>query len=236
MRVAVVAGAVVAAVFVAVNVTSTGNGSEAVSPAQAQILRHIRDALVWPAHAIYEEDVVETVTLPRNRARHTVEYHKWMSTSAPYNNRLVVIVNGKMLREQTAVNGRLDLYDPTTNTVYLAPAPNHSPDEPQSNSVVAEVQSLLSQPNVTVNPNAMLDGARAIELSFDRGRFSYWISPAPIDRCRSRTAGSRGSVATRSCVSSLGPRPRPACCRRRHSIPTPPSIAAPPITQRPSGG
>jgi hypothetical protein len=38
--------AVVAAVFVAVNVTSNGNGSDAVSPAQAQILRHIRDALV----------------------------------------------------------------------------------------------------------------------------------------------------------------------------------------------
>lgn len=176
LRVAVVAGAVVAAVFVAVNVTSTGNGSDAVSPAQAQILRHIRDALAWPAHAIYEEDVVTTVTA-RKGATHTVEYHKWMSTSPPYNNRLIVIVNGKVLWEQTVVNGRLDLYDPTTNTVYLAPAPNHSSDEPQSNSVLAEVEYLLSQPNVTVNPNAMLDGARAIELTFDRGRFSYWISP-----------------------------------------------------------
>jgi hypothetical protein len=176
LRVAVLAVAVVAAVFVAVNVTSTGNGSDALSPAQAQILRHIRDSLVWPAHAIYEEDVVTTVTA-RNGARHAVEYHKWMSTSPPYNNRLIVTVNGKMLWEQTAVNGRLDLYDPTTNTVYLAPAPNHSPDEPQSNSVLAEVQYLLSQPNVKVNPNAMLNGARAIELTFDRGRFSYWISP-----------------------------------------------------------
>lgn len=142
LRIAVLAGAVVAAAFVAVNVTSTGNGSDAVSPAPAQILRHIRDALVWPAHAIYEEDVVTTVTA-RKGARHTVEYHNWTSTSPPYNNRLIVIVNGKMLWEQTAVNGRLDLYDPTTNTVYLAPgvAQNQSPDQPQSNSVLAEIQS-----------------------------------------------------------------------------------------------
>jgi len=176
LRIAVLAVAVVAAVFVAVNVTSTGNGSDAVSPAQAQILRHVRDALVWPAHAIYEEDVVSTDTRP-NGTTHTVEYHKWMSTSPPWDNRMIVIVNGKVLWEQTAVNGRLDLYDPTTNTVYAPPAPNHSPDLPQNNSVAAWVQSLLSQPNVTVNPNAMLDGARAIELTFDRGRFSYWISP-----------------------------------------------------------
>jgi outer membrane lipoprotein-sorting protein len=178
LRVAVVAGVVVAAVFVAVNVASTGNGSDAVSPAQAQMLRHIRDALVWPAHAIYEEDVVTTVTA-RKGATHNVEYHKWMSTSAPYNNRLIVIVNGKVLWEQTVVNGRVDLYDPTTNTVYLAraAASNQSPDEPQSNSVLAEVQYLLRERNVKVNPNAMLDGARAIELTFDGGRFSYWISP-----------------------------------------------------------
>ncbi len=176
VRIAVVAVAVVAAVFVAVNLISTGNGSDAVSPAQAQILRHIRDALVWPARAIYEEDVVTAVTA-RDGATHTVEYHKWMSTSPPYNNRLIVTVNGKVLWGQTAVNGRLDLYDPTTNTVYLAPTPNHSPDKPQTNSVLAEIQSLLNQPKVKVIPNAMLDGRPAIKLTFDDGRFSYWVSP-----------------------------------------------------------
>ena len=64
LRVAVVAVAVLAAVFVAVNVTSTRNGSDTtVSPAQAQtILRHVRAALVFPPHAIYEEDAVGSVT------------------------------------------------------------------------------------------------------------------------------------------------------------------------------
>jgi hypothetical protein len=170
---------------VVANVASTGNGS-GVSPAQAQILRHVRDALAWPPHAIYEEDSVTTNT-ERDGATHTVEYHEWLSTSPPYNNRLIVIVNSKVLWEQAFVNGRRDLYDPTTDTIYLAPgiASNDvvgckrcSSDTPQSNSALSEVQDLLNQPNVTINPNAVLNGKPAIELTFDRGRFSYWISPS----------------------------------------------------------
>jgi hypothetical protein len=185
LRVAVLVGAVAAVVFVAVNVTSAGNGSDAVSLAQAQILRHVRDALVWPAHAIYEEENVSTSTA-RDGATHTVEYHEWLSTSRPYNSRLMVIVNGKVLWEQAFVNGRLDLYDPTSNTIYVAPGVESndvygckrcSSDTPQSNSALSEVKSLLEQPNVTVNPNVALDGKPAIKLTFDRGRFSYWISP-----------------------------------------------------------
>jgi hypothetical protein len=184
LRTAVLAGAVAATVFVVANVASTGNGS-AVPPAQAQILTHIRDALAWPPHAVYEEDSVTTNTR-RDGATHTVEYHEWLSTRPPYNNRLIVIVNGKVLWEQAFVNGQLDLYDPTTNTIYLAPgvAKNDvagctrcSSDTPQSNSALSEVQDLLNQPNVTINRNVVLNGKPAIELTSDRGRFSYWISP-----------------------------------------------------------
>ncbi len=183
-RTAVLAVAVAATVFVVANVASSGNDS-AVSPAQAQILRHIRDALAWPPHAIYEEDSVTTNT-ERDGATHTVEYHEWLSTSPPYNNREIVIVNGKVLWEQAFVNGRRDLYDPTTDTIYLAPgvASNDvvgctrcSGDTPQSNSALSEVQDLLNQPNVTINRRAVVNRMPAIELTFDRGRFSYWISP-----------------------------------------------------------
>jgi hypothetical protein len=186
VRAAALAGVVAATVFVVANVASTGNGS-GVSPAQAQtILRHVRDALAWPPHAIYEEDSVSTNT-ERDGAMHTVEYHEWLSTSPPYNSRLMVIVNGKALWEQAFVNGLRDLYDPTTNTIYLAPGvaskgvvgcKRCSGDQPQSNSSLSEVQDLLNQPNVTINPNAMLNGKPSIELTFDRGRFSYWISPS----------------------------------------------------------
>lgn len=186
LRTAVLAGVVAATVwFVVANVALTGNGS-GVSPAQAQILRHVRDALAWPPHAIYEEDSVTTNTR-RDGATHTVEYHEWLSTRPPYNNRLIVIVNGKVLWEQAFVNGRRDLYDPTTKTIYLAPGvaskgvvgcKRCSSDTPQSNSALSEVQYLLNQPNVTINPDALLNGKPAIELTFDRGRFSYWISPS----------------------------------------------------------
>jgi hypothetical protein len=186
LRIAVLAVAVAAAVFVVTNVASTGNGS-AVPPAQAQtILRHVRAALLFPPHAIYEEQTIGTVTA-RDGARFSSEDHEWLSTSPPYNNRLIRSWNGKVQWEQAFVNGRLDLYDPRTNTVYLAPgvASNGvygckrcSGDTPQSTSALSEVQYLLSQPNVTVNRNAVLNGKPAIELTFVGGRFSYWISPS----------------------------------------------------------
>jgi hypothetical protein len=197
LRIAVLAGAVAAAVFVVANVTSTENGST-VSPAQAQtILRHVRAALVFPPHAIYEEETVGTVTA-RDSATHSSGWHEWLSTSPPYNNRIIEIANGKVQWEQAFVNGRLDLYDPTTNTVYLAPgvASNGvygckrcSGDTPQSTSALSEVQYLLSQPKVKINRNAVLDGKPAIELTFDRGRFSYWISPSTYQPLQSVDRG-----------------------------------------------
>ena len=96
-----------------------------------------------------------TTNTERDGATQTVEYHEWLSTSPPYNNREIVIVNGKVLWEQAFVNGRRDLYDPTTDTIYLAPgvASNDvvgckrcSGDTPQSNSVLSEVQDLLNKP------------------------------------------------------------------------------------------
>ncbi len=184
LRTAALAAAIAAAVFAVANVASTGNGS-GISPAQAQtILRHVRDALAWPPHAIYEEDSVTTNT-ERGGATHTSGWHEWLSTSPPYDNRSIQFANGKVRWEQAFVNGRLDLYDPTTKTIYLAPkvADNNvvgckrcSSDTPQSNSALSEVQDLLNQPNVAINPNAVLNGKPAIELTFDRGRFSYWIS------------------------------------------------------------
>ena len=199
LRIAVLAGAVAAAVFAVANVASTGNGST-VSQAQAQtILRHVRAALVFPPNAIYEEDAVGSVTA-RDGARFTSRTQQWVSTSPPYNQRLVRSWNGKVQWEQEFVNGRLDLYDPRTNTVYLAlgVAPNQSSLAPGPSSALSEVSDLLRGPNVTVNPNAMLDGKNAIELTFDGGRFSYWISPSTykplqsVDRWDSLPDGQGG--------------------------------------------
>jgi hypothetical protein len=130
-----------------------------------------------------------------------------VSTSPPYNQRLVRSWNGKVQWEQAFVNGRLDLYDPRTNTVYLAPgvAPNQSSLAPGPSSALSAVSDLLrgqvgdpGAPNVTINSNAVLDGKNAIEVTFDGGRFSYWISPSTykplqsVDRWDSLPDGQGG--------------------------------------------
>jgi hypothetical protein len=206
LRIAVLAGLVAAAVFAVANVASTGNGS-AVPSAQAQtILRHVRAAMLFPPHAIYEQDDVGSVTA-RDGARFTTRNQQWVSTSPPYNQRLVRSWNGKVQWEQEFVNGRLDLYDPRTNTVYLAPsvAPSQSSLAPGPSSALSIVSDLLrgrvqdpNAPNIAVNSNAVLDGKKAIEVTFDGGRFSYWISPStyqPLqseDRWDSLPDGQRG--------------------------------------------
>jgi hypothetical protein len=204
LRVAVLAGAVVAAGFAVANVASTGNGA-AVSPAQARtIIKRARAALVLPPGAILEEDDVTRVTA-RDGSTFTSEAHQWTSTSPPYDNRAITIQNGKLEWDQAIVNGRLDLYDPATNTVYLAPpsAPQQTPIDPDVNSALGEVRYLLGQSSVTVNPNASVDGAPAIEFTSDGGRFSYWASPGdyrPLqseDRQDSLPDGRRGVGITR---------------------------------------
>jgi hypothetical protein len=184
VRTAVLAVAIAATVFVVANVASTGNGS-GISPAQAQILRHVRDALAWPPHAIYEEETVKTVTA-RDGVTHTSGWHEWLSTSPPYNNRSIQFADGKVLWEQAFLNGQQDLYDSRTDTIYLQPGDTSigvvrctrcSADTPQSNSALSEVQDLLNQPNVAINRHVVLDGKPAIKLTSDHGRFSYWISP-----------------------------------------------------------
>jgi len=223
LRIAMLAAGLAAAVFVVANVASTENGS-AVSAAQAQtILRHVRAALVFPPHAIYEEDTIATVTA-RDGARFTSETHEWLSTSpsgscppprdqgsCPYNSRLVRSWNGKVQWEQAFVNGRLDLYDPRTDTIYLAPgiAQNQVPDTPQSTSALSEVEYLLTKPHVTINRHAVLHGRPAMELTVDGGRFSYWVVPSTyqplqsVDRQDSLPDGQAGVGINRYAIVRL---------------------------------
>lgn len=185
LRTAVLAGGFAVAAFVIANVTSTGNGS-GVSTAQARtIIRHARAALRFPADAIIEEDIVSTVTATDGSATNTSETHQWLSSSPPYDNRQISIENGKVQWELSTVNHRLQVYDPATNTVYAAPTAAEIDlvdDDPNATTALAEVRYLLGQHSaighVTVNPNAMLNGAPAIEFTSDDGRFSYWASPA----------------------------------------------------------
>jgi hypothetical protein len=194
IRIAALAVVVAATVFVAANIAATTHDTP-VSQAEAQtILRHVRDALKWPADAIYEEDDLTAVT-SRNGRTYRSGYQEWLSTSSPFDSRMIISINGKVQWEQAFENSHsassLDLYDPRTHTVYLAPAKARESvctdaeasagtcqtlDQPQWNSALSEVQYLLNRPDVKINPDARLGGKRAIELTFDHDRFSYWIS------------------------------------------------------------
>ena len=190
LRVVALAVVLVAAVFVVANLAPTAT-NPAVPPAQARtLLRHIHDALAWPRHAIYEELTVGTTTA-RNGATFSSGWHEWLSTSPPYNSLEVNFADGKILWEQAFVNARLDLYDPVTNTIYIAPSVIpfcrasasggtggcRAPDQPQWNSALSEVQDLLRDPATVIDAGATLHGRPAIELTSDHGRFSVWISP-----------------------------------------------------------
>lgn len=163
--------------FVVANVASVGQGP-AVMPAQARtLIKHARTALLYPSGAILEQDVMTTVTAPGRRTSAS-EVHEWLSTSPPFDNRELVIRDGKVVWDQATVNSRLDLYDPGTNTAYLAPAsaPHLVPNDPNVTSALSEVRYLLGRSGVTVNPNVSVDGMPAIEFTFDGGRFRYWAS------------------------------------------------------------
>jgi hypothetical protein len=111
------------------------------------MIRDARAALLYPPGAVVEEDTVSTVTASDGTASNTSEVHQWWTSSPPYDNREIVIQNGKVQWEQTIVNGRLDLYDPATNTVYLAPAssPQAGSDDPNVTSALAGVHYVLGQ-------------------------------------------------------------------------------------------
>lgn len=182
-RVAVLAGVIAAAVFVVANVALSGNHSVVQSAQAKTILRRIRAATVLPAHALYEEQWTTTITA-RDGATATWRYTNWDSTSPPYNRRSVVIENGKLQRDSSVINKRPSFYSPSTQTIYVGPRsnPQHGQElvtlKPQTDSVLSFMRSLMNKPGVKVDANATLDGSRAIKLTFDGGRFSYWVSPA----------------------------------------------------------
>jgi hypothetical protein len=175
------------AAFAVANVLPSGTDS-AVPTAQAEaMIVRARTALIDPPGAIVEEDSVTTFTAADDTTS-TSEVHQWTSTTAPYDTRQVMIEEGNVRYESWVINGRPDLYDPATNTVYVAPAHVLAPGNRNVSTTRAEIRSLLNgnvcpdgscpDTNITVNPNATVNGKPAIEFTFLNGEYSYWVSPS----------------------------------------------------------
>jgi len=186
LRLALLAGAAGTTVFVVANVVSSGTDF-AVPTAQAKMMiERARAALVDVPGAILEEDVVTTVTAADGTTS-TLEVHQWISTSPPYDSRQILTQDGVQY-ESWIISGRPDLYDPATNTVYVAPANVLAPGGNLTLTTArAEIRYLLAgyacpdcsaHTDVVVNPSATVNGKPAIEFTFLGGQYSYWASPS----------------------------------------------------------
>src|SRR5579862_1033001 len=186
LRLALLAGAAATTAFVVANVVSSGTDF-AVPTAQAKMMiERARAALVDVPGAILEEDVVTTVTAADGTTS-TLEVHQWISTSPPYDSRQILTQDGVQY-ESWIISGRPDLYDPATNTVYVAPANVLAPGGNLTLTTArAEIRYLLAgyacpdcsaHTDVVVNPSATVNGKPAIEFTFLGGQYSYWASPS----------------------------------------------------------
>jgi hypothetical protein len=186
VRLVLLAVAVGTTAFGVANVFPSGTDS-AVPTAQAEaMIVRARAALIEPPGAIVEEDSLTTFTAADGTTS-TTEVHQWTSTTAPYDTRQIMI-EGNVRYESWVVNGRPYLYDPATNTVYVAPAHVLAPGNLNLSTTRAEIRSLLNgnvcpdgscpDTNITVNPNATVNGKPAIEFTFLSGEYSYWVSPS----------------------------------------------------------
>jgi len=187
VRLVLLAVAVGTTAFAVTNVLPSGTDS-AVPTAQAEaMIVRARTALIDPPGAIVEEDSVTTFTAADGTTS-TSEVHQWTSTTAPYDTRQIMIEKGSVRWESWFVNGRPYLYDPATNTVHVAPANVLAPANMNLSTARAEIRSLLngnvcpdgscSDTDITVNPNATVNGKPAIEFTFLSGEYSYWASPS----------------------------------------------------------
>ncbi len=187
LRLALLAGAAGTSAFVVANLLSSGTDSVVPTAQAKMMIARARAAMVDPPGAILEEDVVTTVTAADGTTS-TLEVHQWISTSPPYDSRQTFIQDGAVQYESWIISGRPDLYDPATNTVYVAPANVLAPGGNLTLTTArAEIRYLLNgyacpdcstHTDVVVNPNATVNGQPAIEFTFLDGQYSYWASPS----------------------------------------------------------
>lgn len=187
LRLALLAGAAGTTAFVVANVVSSGTDFAVPTAHAKMMIVRARAALVDVPGAILEEDVVTTVTAADGTTS-TLEVHQWISTSPPYDSRQILIQDSAVPYESWIINGRPDLYDPATNTVYVAPANVLAPGGNLTLTTArAEIRYLLAgyacpdcsaHTDVVVNPSATVNGKPAIEFTFLGGQYSYWASPS----------------------------------------------------------
>jgi hypothetical protein len=125
-RAVLVACGAAGAAFLAVNLINTGSGRLAVSPARAaMIVKAARAALLYPPGTVLEQEAVSRDG-KADGSTVTSDFHFWVSATPPYeNSRMIVNIAGRPSFEQEIVKGKLNLYDPSDNTIYEQAPPTY---------------------------------------------------------------------------------------------------------------
>lgn len=169
-----------------------------VATAQARIIARAEQAIAAPQGSIIETEASLTKTGPDGTSL-TLQDHTWSDNQAPYSRRSVESYDDLGSVETGAVGDRRQIYDPSTDTVYIDdPQPLLLREVETIPSVQDRATELLHEPGVKVDPDATLDGAPAIRITAETdGEISeYWVSPTDYSPLQyvDRIAGSAGQT------------------------------------------
>jgi len=148
-----VAGAVAAAIAVVALVGSTGSGGPAA--ADAAIIHHIRAELTAPAGSILHE--AATVT-PAGGS--PMQFELWAQTGRPYVYRVI-----KYGQEFSRSATQQEIYDPSTHTVTVSPAPplSHAYEVAHPADLASKLKEMVNSGQATATATTF-DGIPAYEL------------------------------------------------------------------------
>ena len=151
-----VAGAVAAAIAVVALVGSTGSGGPAA--ADAAIIHHIRAELTAPAGSILHE--AATVT-PAGGS--PMQFELWAQTGRPYVYRVI-----KYGQEFSRSATQQEIYDPSTRTVTVSPAPlpSHAYEVAHPADLASKLKEMVNSGQATATATTF-DGIPAYEIQLN---------------------------------------------------------------------
>jgi hypothetical protein len=182
-RLALVAGAV-AAVVVAVSVSGVlgDRGPATVAPAQA--IEKATDALTADKDTIYHFVVTGSQTSGGHTA--TWSREEWSSFAGQGERTIQKDDEIPWLEMAVTPDGRLQLYDPKTQTVYekTMPAGDRLPDGTADDTYRPEILSMLKSGQAAVTGPVTIDGRRAVRIVSADKSLTYYVDATTYDPIR----------------------------------------------------
>jgi hypothetical protein len=182
-RIALVAG-VAAAVVVAVSVSGVLGDRGPASVAPAQAIEKATDALTVDEDTIYHFVVTGSQTTSGHTA--TWSREEWSSFTGQGERAIQKDDEIPWLETAVTPDGRLQLYDPKTQTVYekTIPAGDRLPAGADNDTYRSEILRMLKSGQATVTGPVTIDGRRAVRIVSADKSMTYYVDAATYDPIR----------------------------------------------------